>query len=124
VIDAYKEVIWMKNLLQELDMKQVKYNLFRDSQSAIHLAKNLSCHSRTKHIDVIYHWISWCCKFQVGATWQDPYWQEWLKHSDQDITKWEATCVLQDNVHGGAPHMSHMGENVEYPPHVSYEMTL
>lgn len=28
-----------------------------DSHSAIHLAKNSSYHSRTKHIDVRYHWI-------------------------------------------------------------------
>lgn len=28
-----------------------------DSQSAIQLAKNSSLHSRSKHIDVRYHWI-------------------------------------------------------------------
>ena len=47
----------MKNFLQELGMKQEKYVLFYDSQSVIHLAKNSSYHSRTKHIDVRYHWI-------------------------------------------------------------------
>ncbi|CAL1389536.1 unnamed protein product [Linum trigynum] len=31
--------------------------LFCDSQSAIHLAKNASFHARSKHIDVRYHWI-------------------------------------------------------------------
>jgi hypothetical protein len=30
-VDACKEVLWMKNLLQELDMKKEKYNLFCDS---------------------------------------------------------------------------------------------
>ena len=28
-----------------------------DSQSAIHLAKNPAFHSKTKHIDLRYHWI-------------------------------------------------------------------
>ena len=31
--------------------------LFCDNQSAIHLSKNGSFHSRSKHIDVRYHWI-------------------------------------------------------------------
>ena len=55
--EACKEVLWMKNFLQELGHKQEKYNMFCDNQSAIHLAKNSSFHSRTKHIDVRYHWI-------------------------------------------------------------------
>ena len=41
-VEAAKEVLWMKNFLQELGMKQENYNLFCDSQSAIHLAKNPS----------------------------------------------------------------------------------
>ena len=36
---------------------QDKYLLFCDSQSAIHLGKNSTFHSRSKHIDVRYHWI-------------------------------------------------------------------
>jgi hypothetical protein len=43
--EACKEVLWMKNLLQELEHKQEKYNLFCDNQTAIHLAKNSSFHS-------------------------------------------------------------------------------
>ena len=31
--------------------------LYSDSQSAIHLAKNLAFHSRTKHIQLKYHFI-------------------------------------------------------------------
>ena len=38
-------------------MKQEKYNLYCDNQSAIHLCKNSTFHSRSKHIDVRYHWI-------------------------------------------------------------------
>ncbi|RVW49150.1 Retrovirus-related Pol polyprotein from transposon TNT 1-94 [Vitis vinifera] len=36
---------------------QSKYQLFCDSQSAIHIGKNSSFHSRSKRIDVRYHWI-------------------------------------------------------------------
>lgn len=31
--------------------------LYCDSQSAIHLTKNQTFHSKTKHIDLRYHWI-------------------------------------------------------------------
>ena len=41
-VDAGKEVLWMKNFLQELGMKQEKYVLFCDSQSAIHQEFKLS----------------------------------------------------------------------------------
>ncbi|CAN0919975.1 Retrovirus-related Pol polyprotein from transposon TNT 1-94 [Linum grandiflorum] len=52
-----KEVIWLKKFLQELGIKQERYVLYCDSQSAIHLCKNPTFHSRSKHIDVRYHWI-------------------------------------------------------------------
>ncbi|GAA0144199.1 hypothetical protein LIER_35886 [Lithospermum erythrorhizon] len=41
----------------EIGVKQEKYVLFCDNQSAIHLSKNSSFHSRSKHIDVRYYWI-------------------------------------------------------------------
>lgn len=44
-IDGGKEVLWMKNILQELGMMQKKYVMFCDSQSGIHLDKNSSYHS-------------------------------------------------------------------------------
>ena len=47
----------MKKFLNELGFQQDRYELFCDSQSAIHLGKNSSFHSRSKHIDVRYHWI-------------------------------------------------------------------
>ena len=47
----------MKKFLHELGFVQDKYLLFVDSQSAIHLGKNSTFHSRSKHIDVRYHWI-------------------------------------------------------------------
>ena len=47
----------MKKFLQELGLQQEKYLLYCDSQSAIHFSKNPTFHSRSKHIDVRYHYI-------------------------------------------------------------------
>jgi hypothetical protein len=55
--EACKEMLWMKQFLHELGQEQQKYVVHCDSQSAIHLSKNSSFHSRSKHIDVRYHWI-------------------------------------------------------------------
>eukprot|EP00253_Pinus_taeda_P035824 PITA_35824 len=55
--DAIKEAIWLKGLLDEIGRKQEKVNVLCDSQSAIHLATNPAYHSRTKHIDVRYHFL-------------------------------------------------------------------
>ncbi|RDY03183.1 hypothetical protein CR513_13257, partial [Mucuna pruriens] len=41
----------------ELGFVQNEHCLLCDSQSAIHLSKNSTFHSRSKHIDVRYHWI-------------------------------------------------------------------
>ena len=49
-IKARKELIWMRNFLRELGMKQERFLLHYDNQSVIHLAKNAAYHSRTKHI--------------------------------------------------------------------------
>lgn len=50
-------MIWLQSLLTELGFKQKKIVLHSDSQSVIHLAKNSSFHSRTKHIELRYHFI-------------------------------------------------------------------
>lgn len=57
ITEACKELLWLRKFLQELGFVQDKYLLFCDSQSAIHLGKNSTFHSRSKHIDVRYHWI-------------------------------------------------------------------
>jgi hypothetical protein len=56
-VEAGKEIIWMKDFIRELGIRQEEYRLYCDSQSAIHLAKNAAYHSRTKHIQRRYHWI-------------------------------------------------------------------
>ncbi|KAL6544050.1 hypothetical protein OROGR_010547 [Orobanche gracilis] len=57
VVEAGKELVWMKLFLKELGFRRRRYVVLCDSQSAIHLAKNATFHKRTKHIDVRYHWI-------------------------------------------------------------------
>ena len=57
ITEACKELLWLKKFLQELGFVQNNYPLFVDSQSAIQLGKNPTFHSRSKHIDVRYHWI-------------------------------------------------------------------
>ena len=54
---ACKEAIWMKKLMEELGHKQEKILLYCDSQSALHIARNPTFHSRTKHINVQYHFV-------------------------------------------------------------------
>uniref|UniRef100_A0A2N9HLM6 Integrase catalytic domain-containing protein n=1 Tax=Fagus sylvatica TaxID=28930 RepID=A0A2N9HLM6_FAGSY len=55
--EAGKEMLWMKRFLQDLGLKQDEYVVHCDSQSALDLSKNSMYHSRTKHIDVRYHWL-------------------------------------------------------------------
>ncbi len=55
--EASKEMVWLQGLMKELGMEQGDAKLYSDSQSAIHLAKNAAFHSRTKHIDIRYHFI-------------------------------------------------------------------
>ncbi|KAE8703438.1 cytochrome P450 71A9-like [Hibiscus syriacus] len=52
VTEASKEMVWLQSFLEELGKKQENNVLYCDSQSAIHLAKKLSFHSRTKHIQL------------------------------------------------------------------------
>ncbi|KAH9762162.1 Integrase catalytic domain-containing protein [Citrus sinensis] len=54
---ACKEAIWIQRLLEELGHKQHKIPVFCDSQSVLHIARNPTFHSRTKHIGVQYHFI-------------------------------------------------------------------
>ena len=55
--EASKEMTWLHRFMEELGKKQENSRLYSVSQSAIHLAKNLVFHSRTKHIELKYHFI-------------------------------------------------------------------
>jgi hypothetical protein len=54
---ASKEMIWLYRFMEELGNKKENNRLYYDSESAIHLAKNLSFHSKTKNIQLRYHFI-------------------------------------------------------------------
>lgn len=56
--EGVQESVWFDQLFTSIKRKvQTKYELFVDNQSAISLATNPLFQQRTKHIDVIYHWI-------------------------------------------------------------------
>jgi hypothetical protein len=54
---ASKEAIWLQRLCSCIGLVQKSVRLECDSQSAIFLENNLAYHSKTKHIDVQYHFV-------------------------------------------------------------------
>jgi hypothetical protein len=54
---ASKEEIWLQSLCSSIGLVQQAVRLDCDSESAIFLAKNPAYHSKTKHIDVQYHFV-------------------------------------------------------------------
>jgi hypothetical protein len=55
--EASKEIIWLQRFMEELGKKQENRRLYRDSESAIHIAKNSTFLSNTKHIQLNYHFL-------------------------------------------------------------------
>ena len=55
--DASKEIVCLQRLCSEIGFKQQVVRIDCDSQTAIFLAKNPAYHSKTKHIDVEYHFV-------------------------------------------------------------------
>ena len=55
--ESCNEWLWLKRFLQELGVRHDNYVVYCDNHSTIHLSKNLTFHSKSKHIDVRYHWI-------------------------------------------------------------------
>lgn len=53
--------VWFRNLLGQItDMKYGPVVIYVDNKSAIDLAKNPVFHGRSKHIDILYHFIREC----------------------------------------------------------------
>ena len=55
---AAQEATWLRSLLESLGFTKSKATkLYEDNHGAIALTKNPKIHSRTKHIDIKYHYI-------------------------------------------------------------------
>ena len=54
---ASKEAVWLQRLCSSMGLVQGAIRIDYQSQSAIFLAKNPAYHSKTKHIDVQYHFV-------------------------------------------------------------------
>ena len=58
--EAVKESIWVQGILRDLGARrhlEEMRNISVDNQGAIALARNAEFHSRTKHIDIRYHFL-------------------------------------------------------------------
>jgi hypothetical protein len=51
------QLLWMRQTLRDYDYKLSKVPLLCDNESAIRMVDNLVEHSRTKHIDIRYHFL-------------------------------------------------------------------
>ena len=56
-VEAFKEAIWLRGMVNELGYEQTSITILCDSQSAISLSKNQVHHEKTKHIDIKLHFI-------------------------------------------------------------------
>ncbi|KAI3771392.1 hypothetical protein L6452_02556 [Arctium lappa] len=52
-----KLILWMRNQLLDYDLQLSKIPIYCDSSSAIAIANNPVLHSKTKHIEIRYHFI-------------------------------------------------------------------
>ncbi|GJW95582.1 retrovirus-related pol polyprotein from transposon TNT 1-94 [Tanacetum coccineum] len=57
VVGCCANILWMKSQLTDYDIIYEKVPIFCDNTSAIAISNNLVMHSRTKHIDIRYHFI-------------------------------------------------------------------
>ena len=51
------QLLWMKKLLHDYGIPQEMMSVFCDNTSAINLSKNPIQHSKSKHIEIHYHFI-------------------------------------------------------------------
>nr|GEV43908.1 retrovirus-related Pol polyprotein from transposon TNT 1-94 [Tanacetum cinerariifolium] len=56
-VGCYANILWMKSQLGDYDIHYKMVPIFCDNTSAIAISNNPVLHSRTKHIDIRYHFI-------------------------------------------------------------------
>jgi hypothetical protein len=54
---AARETLWFRQLARTLDLDVPRYIICADNQAMIKLAKNPILSARSKHIDVIHHFL-------------------------------------------------------------------
>ena len=58
LVNAAQEVIWMRQLMENLECKQSEPTVvYEDNQAAICIAQNSRYHNKMKHIDIKYYFI-------------------------------------------------------------------
>ncbi|RDX95942.1 Copia protein, partial [Mucuna pruriens] len=58
MVSATCELIWVKQLIQELKFADVQpMKLYCDNQATLHISSNPIFHERTKHIEIDYHFV-------------------------------------------------------------------
>jgi len=55
--NATSEAIWLHNLLCSLHVPILSAQLYCDNQAALHIAANPVFHERTKHIEIVCHFV-------------------------------------------------------------------
>lgn len=77
--------------------------MYYDSQSAIHLAKNSTCHLKSKHIDVSLDTRrAWQ---ETIVDWKDSHNREQIRYDDKVIAQWNVEKLYAKSELSGAPHM-------------------
>ncbi|KAI3672760.1 hypothetical protein L6452_38859 [Arctium lappa] len=56
-VSCCSQILWMRNQLLDYDLQLSKIPIYCDSTSAIAIANNPVLHSKTKHIEIRYHFI-------------------------------------------------------------------
>ena len=54
---CYSQLFWMKKLLSDYEISQDTMVVYCDNSSSIDISKNLAQHSKTKNIEIRYHFI-------------------------------------------------------------------